>query len=351
MKMGTRLRSLAGRPIWRRRLSAGLVAFVFAVVLAVAGFASIPPNVAADGPTCDPNDVMPCGASSASEFIGKITGDMSAVYAHFGLSASDYDDFKSKAVAGVAKKDGTVVDDKGNVVMEDAWSIGRTHFEFAEPYGPLDSVGQFFRSAHATTPVLAQDLPVLILFDKEGTVKFAVITSCGNPIQAKKVKSGAECKDLIKEEVKDKKNAYRFTTDAHKFGFAEFLKFDYFFDDGSGKQHIATTERADEPVEKTFDKDAKVWVEITVILPGNNEKVVIDEACATEVKVKKEENKEEKKEEKPVVKVLSVKEEKPAPPAKLPVTGPASLAALFTGVSAAGAIGHHLYISRRKNRK
>lgn len=347
MSMITRLKALAGQKVWRRRLAAGLISFAFAGILTAAGFASIPPNVAADGPSCDPNDVMPCGASSAHEFIGKITNETGAVYAHFGLSSSDYDAFKSKAVKGVAKKSGEILDDKGRVVMEGAWSIGRTHFPYAEPYTPLSSIGNFFKSSH--TDVLQQDnMEVLILFDKEGTVKFAALTSCGNPIQGKKVPSGAECKDLIKEEVKDKKNTYRFTTDAHKFGFAEFIKFDYFFDDGSGKQHIATTERADEPVEKTFDKDAKVWVEITISLPGGNEKVIIDEACVAEVKVKKEEKKEEKP---PVVKVLSVKEEKPAPPAKLPVTGPASLAGLFTGVSAAGAIGHHLYISRRKNRK
>lgn len=347
MKIITRLNILAGQAVWRRRFTAGLLAFALAGVLAAAGFAASPPNVAADGPDCDPNDVMPCGASSAHEFISKITGELSSVYAHFGLSASDYDDFKGKAVLGKAKKNGDVLDDKGRVVMKHAWSIGRTHFPYAEPYEPLSGIGEFFKSSH--TDVLKQDdLDVLILFDKEGTVKFAALTSCGNPIQGKKVPSGAECKDLIKEEVKDKKNTYRFTTDAHKFGFAEFIKFDYFFDDGSGKQHIATTERADEPVEKTFDKDAKVWVEITISLPGGNEKVIIDEACVAEVKVKKEEKKEEKP---PVVKVLSVKEEKPAPPAKLPVTGPASLAGLFTGVSAAGAIGHHLYISRRKNRK
>lgn len=347
MKAITRLNALAARAAWRRWFAVGLSAVVLAGALVVSGVTGSAANVAAAD--CDPNDIMPCGASSAHEFISKITGDMGAVYGHFGLSPVDYDDFKSKAVAGMAKKDGTVVDDKGNVVMEDAWSIGRTHFGFAEPYEPLGSVGEFFKSAHATTQILKDDLPVFILFDKEGTAKFAVISSCGNPIQAKKVKSGAECKDLIKEEVKDKKNTFRFTTDAHKFGLAEFIKFEYFFDDGSGKQLFGTTESPDEPVEKTFDKDAKVWVEITISLPGHQEKVIVDEACVKEIKVKKEEKKEEKP---PVVKVLSVKEEKPAPPAKLPVTGPASLAGLFAGVSAAGAAGHHLYVShRRKIRK
>lgn len=347
MKTFASSKELTGRAIWWQRFVTGLSAMALISALVV-GFGN-PPSVAADGPDCDPNDVMPCGASSGSEFISKITGDQGAVYAHFGLSASDYGDFKSKAVMGVAKKDGTVVDDKGNVVMTNAWSIGRTHFGFAEPYGPLSSVGEFFKSAHATTQVLAEDLPVLILFDKEGTVKFAVITSCGNPVQAEKVKSGAKCKDLIKEPVKDKKNTFRFTTDAHKFGLAEFIKFEYFFDDGGGKQLIGTTESPDEPVEKTFEKDAKVWVEITISLPGDQKKVIIDEACEAEVKVEKKE--EKKEEEKPVpVKVLSVKKEKPTPPAALPVTGPASLAGLFAGVTAAGAAGHHLYVTYR-NRK
>lgn len=338
MRLREKLKKIIRRVPWRRA-AMGLAALAVTGGLVVA-FTGGTARVAADD--CDPNDVMPCGASGAPEFVNKITGELGTVYAHFGLSSDDYDDFKDKAVMGMAKKDGTVVDDKGNVVMTNAWSIGRTHFGFAEPYEPLSSVGEFFKSAHATTQILADDLPVLILFDKEGTVKFAVITSCGNPIQAEKVKSGAKCKDLIKEPVEDKKNTFRFTTDAHKFGFAEFLKFEYFFDDGDGKQPIGTTESADEPVEKTFEKDAKVWVEITISLPGGHEKVVVDEACEKEIKVEKE-KKEEKKEE---VKVLSVTKVTPA--AKLPVTGPAGLAGLFAGVSAAGALGHHLYTTRRK---
>ncbi len=341
-----KMKNLGQRTTLWQRMAFGLSLLGLAGALVGFGAAGGTQHVAA---SCDPNDVMACGAKSANEFIGNITGDTRPVYDHFGLPSSDYDRFKKEAVAGVAKKDGTVVDDKGNVVMTNAWSIGRTHFPYATPYTALDSVGKFYKSAN--TDVLQKDLPVMILFDKEGSVQFAAINSCGNPIKGKKVASSAVCKDLIMESVKDKENTYRFKTVAQKTGFAQFVKFDYYFNEGNGEQHFATTENASTPVEKSFTKNAVVTVKITVSLPGKNTKVITSKECMAEVKVEKEKPV-------PVVPIVKVTPTPPQPapapaptPGKaLPETGPAGLVGLFAGVSAAGAAGHRIAAALRTRR-
>jgi hypothetical protein len=223
--------------------------------------------------------------------------------------------------------------------MTNAWSIGRSGFSYSTPYTPLSSVGTFFKSDD--TDVLLQDLPVMIMFDKDGTAQFVAIKSCGNPINAEKVKSGAECKDLVKKPVDGKKDTFQFTTDATKFGLAEFIKFDYFVDEGNGPQLFATTDSPDKPVERTFTKDATVSVRITISLPGNQTKEIVSDACTAAVKVEKVVPPTPTP---PPAKVVTIKT---VTPTALPVTGPAGMAGLFAGVSATGAAGHHMYRAYR----
>jgi hypothetical protein len=257
-------------------------------------------------------------------------------------------EFADNFKPGTIFRDGRI-EVKGQTVAKGALTMGRQNFANSQEF-PIGGKTYYFGSAEGRWEDGVPSLPVMVWFDEEGSVKLAIMNPCGNPVpKFEKVPSGAKCDDLIKEEVKDKKNTYRFTTDAHKFGFAEFIKFEYFIDDE--EEPFATTESAATPVEKTFTKDATVHVAITISVPGDQTSVVISDKCVEEVKVEKEKPPVPPK-EKPPVTVLSVKTEKPAPVKALPVTGPEGLAGLFAGVSAAGAVGHHLYARRgRKQQK
>lgn len=282
-------------------LASGVVVLLVAVL--GIGFEVRPYTYAAAGRDCgdevngvhnsianNPNSGGGCGALTPAEHITDLTtgspDDQAAVAAHFGLPASEYDNFKNHAVMGTAKQNGEVVDNEGRVVMNNAWSIGRVQFSYGSPYTPLSGVGSFFKSMH--TDVLQQDLPVMLMFDEEGSVQTAILTSCGNPSNGEKVKSGAKCKDLIMTPVEGKKNTYSFTTDATKFGHAQFVKFEYFADEGNGEKLLGTGDSPTDAVEATFTKDATVKVKITVSVPGNKQRVIVSDHCVKEVKVHKD---------------------------------------------------------------
>lgn len=280
-----------------------------------------------------------CGALSAEELITDINNgnpdDQGGVMAHFGLTAAKYQRFKAEAVTGIAKTNGDIEVD-GKVVMKNAWSIGRVKFSYSSDY-PIDGVGNYFRSAH--TDVLKQDIPTLVLFDEEGAVEFAVLTTCANPVHADKVRSSAECKKLHMTPVEGKKDTYSFTTEVATTGSAVVEKLEYF---ANGEKFGETTNPAT-PVTKAFTEDATVVVKVTVSFPGGKKKVIESELCKAEVKVKKKEvppTPEQPKPEKPKVLPAKVEAVKPPP---LPVTGPADAAGIFFGTSAVGAIAHRLY--------
>jgi ubiquitin len=283
-----------------------------------------------------------CGALSPEELITDINNgnpdDQAGVMAHFGLPSSSYDRFKNEAVMGVAKMNGDIVVDD-EVVMKNAWSIGRVQFSYSQPY-PIDGVGSYFKSAH--TDVLQNEVPVMVLFDGSGAVETAVLTSCGNPVMGEKVISSAECKDLRKVPVKEKENTYSFTTDVNTEGLADIVKVEYFAND----EKFAEEENPATPVTKTFTENATVEARVTVRFPGGATKVLPSELCKEVVEVKKPEIKpaavEKPKPQQPKVEAVKVEE-------KLPVTGPESALGIFVGTSLAGAIGHRLYtILRRK---
>jgi len=228
------------------------------------------------------------GALSNSEFISDVRynhpSDLQSIYSAFGLSASDYDRFVSEARPGMALQDGTVVVD-GETVMHDAWSIGRTKFSYAHNYW----IGDKLYYWSWDTKVLKSNLPVMVLFDKDGTVQIAVIQACGNPIGGVKVTSGAECKDLIKTPVDGEENTYTFSTNANKWGLAKYAEFNYYYNDGSGDKLFATTHSPSETVKKTFTKSATVTVRITINLPGGKTKIVTGPLCSKQVGVVKKE--------------------------------------------------------------
>ena len=62
------------------------ITLVSAVALLGIGTA---PSVSAQTGDCDNNAIVRCGAFSVSELQGKMTGDIPAIYAHYGITSSN----------------------------------------------------------------------------------------------------------------------------------------------------------------------------------------------------------------------------------------------------------------------
>lgn len=355
--------------VWRRVFVAQYVILGVAVLalagLIIAGLAVGKHSLAATARSCgdvvdgvhnsianNPDSGGGCGSLTPEELITDINNgnpdDQAGIYAHFGLSSGDYTRFKNTARMGVAKMNGDIIVDDEKV-MTDAWSIGRVKFSYSSEY-PISGVGTYFKSAH--TDVLKSEIPVMVMFDGEGSVEAAVLTSCGNPVNGQKVKSSAVCKKLIKTPVEGKKNTFSFTTDVGLTGLAKVVKVDYFVDEGSGPVLFKSEPNPDTPVTKEFTKDATVIAKVTVSLPGKQNKVVESQECRQQVAVKKEvpPPPEQPKEQPKVMPATTVKPPAPAPAQPLPATGPGGLAGLFVGTGLAGAVGHRIYTVYRGKR-
>lgn len=282
-----------------------VLAGVFMLALAGAiggGFASRQLSTAAVSRDCKTNSIDykdlngGCGAADPAELIKDIRdnnpSDLQTIYAdpRIGLPGDKYVRFANTALPGKLMYNGDLIVDN-EVVMTNAWTMGRESWGNPERK-PITIGGKTYY--HAPTQVSfasgVDSIPTMVMFDEEGTVEAAIENPCGNPIpKGDKVKSGAECKALVKTPVDGKKNTYKFTTNATTFGRAKIVKYDYYYDEGNGERHFASTTKGDDAVEKTFTKGATVTVKVTIKLPGRQEKTITSDLCEKEVGVVKEE--------------------------------------------------------------
>lgn len=261
-----------------------VVASAFMVALGAAvslGLASKQTSFAATyNPDCTGNAIIKCGTSDPDDFINKVRantgGDIQDIYDGFGLQSADYDRFKSEAREGMAMKNGDIVVD-GKVVATDAWSIGRDNKNKAWNWN-----GYWANSAPDV--FVGNEVPVMVLFDENGAMEFAVMHPCGNPTTGNPVKPAFDCKALKKSEVKGEKDTYMFTVDAPASNGATVAKVVYDF--GDGKSETKTDLSG---VKHTFTTPGKhtVKVSVTFKLPGGKMKTVEGLKCQTQIEVLK----------------------------------------------------------------
>ena len=275
-------------------------AFMLALAGAIGGgFASRVMSTAATLRDCDLNSINRvamnggCGAADPAELIADVKAnnpnDLQGIYAHFGLTSSQYNDFAANAKQGTFFRDGHIEVD-GQTVATNGHSMGRHNFGGSSAY-VISGVGTYYegtpnqRWASGTSSI-----PVMVWFDGDGTVITGIMNPCGNPVpKMDRVRSGGECKQLVKTPVEGKKNTYKFTTDASVFGLAKIVKYEYFVNDGSGDKLVATKTSGSDAVEITFEKASTVTVKVTISLPGGKSKTITSELCKKEVGVVKEE--------------------------------------------------------------
>jgi PKD repeat protein len=236
------------------------------------------------GQECDDNAIMRCGAGTPASFITNVKAnkpsDLKTIYAASGLSSSEYSRFASTAQKGtVYKSSGKIVVD-GQTVINDVWSFGRQQRAHQWTH-KID--GKTYYASFSKDRMTVPSTPVMVMFDKTGTVEFAVMDACGNPMMGKKVTPKYSCDLLQKSAVAGKKDTYKFTTKASASNNAKVAKFVYDFGDGTK----ATTTSASKAVEHTFKKpgDYNVTVTVYVNLPGKNTATATSAKCKTKVTV------------------------------------------------------------------
>lgn len=267
--------------------------FVAGILLAVFTLTSLTITASkASAADCDSNAIIYCGFSGASDFIAKVRGndsnnghhDLQAVYAHYGLSAAEYNDFAAHAIAGTAYRDGRIVVN-GKTVATGTKSIGREKsVQGSNPFSVV--IGNTTYYGNTNDKAFASDgLPVYVLFDGQGTMEFAVLKACGNPIFGNNVHTSASCNALNKTPVSGQLNTYDFTASANTSGNATITKYVYNFGDGSP---TVTTTSGSKAVRHTYTKAGNFTASVTeyASVPGNsNLKLPVVSMCTKAINV------------------------------------------------------------------
>jgi uncharacterized repeat protein (TIGR01451 family) len=132
---------------------------------------------------CDTVAIIKCGSMSASELRDDAkAGDVPRVFANFGISQSELNGF----VDGVVWKDGRVTlgtRGGGKLVATNAVTAGRWN----NPTSDMTRIPNTDRAYRMSTSHFVDDGQIAFIKIVNGKFQFAVIKTCGNPVNAKPV--------------------------------------------------------------------------------------------------------------------------------------------------------------------
>lgn len=220
---------------------------------------------------CDKYAVVYCGTMSAGEVREKYNQkDHATVFSAFGIAKSDVAGDIRK---GVVYQDGRVVVGgktvATNAVMA-ARHLGGTSISGSDTAKKV-SVGRMSSAQEA-----------LVKFNSDGEFEWAIMTPCGNPVNAtpKKVKKPVyKCESLTAKAVS--RNKYSFTTDASASGGATIVNYTYDFGDGS-------TATSGKSTTHTYAEPGTYEVSVTVNVRVDGKVVAASGDCTTSVTVEEE---------------------------------------------------------------
>lgn len=161
-------------------------------ILAVAiAFMGASPAASAETATdCDTNAVIYCGAQSTSQVVDAYQNgvkdhntakSIQDIYTYFKISASTVSSLSSTAAAGHVNKDGSVyVDSSTKAVATNAVTAGRGNIAGSTQ---VTSGSTTFYTRPPSVSFRSTSLPAFVVM-QDGTFKFAIIESCGNPVKA-----------------------------------------------------------------------------------------------------------------------------------------------------------------------
>lgn len=236
-------------------------------------------------PDCTSGAVIMCGISDGSDlatkFSANASGDLPAIYAHYGIPSGEISQNKGKV--GVVTKDGQVIVD-GTVVATDAGTVGRLGYS-----GDNTVVisGKTFYEHSTQKSFVPSQLSAIVFFDGNGQYIGAILYSCGNPIYATPVPKPPvpqpvyTC-DMLKVESLTRTSVRATITATAKNG-AKITG--YGFDWGD-----STTGNQSGPVlDHSYAKEGAYTIRGSVLVTVNGEnKVVVGEACVKQISIQPE---------------------------------------------------------------
>lgn len=177
-RMTDALRQHIQKFIYGTLATVSVFALVFATLLA--------PHVSADAGEietprdCDTNAVLSCGGSSAAEIATKYnaSSDAQTIYTHFGITKWNIENLSKNAVAGKVTQGGRVLVN-GKEVATGVVTTGRINMAGSTAV-TKDGVTFYVRPPSASFQ--QPSLPAFVVLNKDGTMKHAIIASCGNPV-------------------------------------------------------------------------------------------------------------------------------------------------------------------------
>jgi hypothetical protein len=253
----------------------------------------------ASAATCDDNDIIKCGFSQndKSDFVNKVKqnsvangghNDLQAFYSYsrFGFTSADYDDFVQHAVLANAMRDGSIKLPNGQVVLKNGITFGRS-LSVHSPNPTTITVGgtkYYGNVPDITYKAGVNSIPIYVLFDKTGTMRFAVMPACGNPMTGNVVPTSASCTALHATPVPGQPNTYDFTTDESHQGNATIKNFVYNFGDGQTK----TVTDGKVAVRHTYKTMGDFHASVTVYasVPGNDNLQLTSTLCTKVISIR-----------------------------------------------------------------
>lgn len=328
---------------------------------------------------CDANSVLWCGANNTGAILNKYdhgdghnsTKAIQAVYSDFGISRSDIAGMGTTAVAGSVNKNGNVY--VGNqVVATNALTAGRQNITGSQK---VTYNGVTFYTRKPLVSFHLTSLTAYVVM-QNGQFKFAIMSSCGNPIKAtpKAPEKGAlACEQLLTTPGTIESNgdqSYSFTAQAMATN-ANISKYVFNLGSGHGTQTVNTSATKASTANQTYMPGTyKISVTVSGVAKDRFTTAPSPATCSTEFIVSAPTctapNGKTYPKGSPSCETcqydssLSANDTKcvppttptpPSTPTALPNTGAGNVIGMFVGASILGTLGYRLYASRRLARR
>lgn len=165
--------------------------FVTAAAFSIMAVTPMPALVGAAAVTfdskrdCDTNAILNCGAMNTDELQQKYTADSKAqsVYTAYNITQADIDAMDTSAVAGSVTKTGNV-EVNGKVVANNALSAGYHNMPGSTA---ATHNGVTFYNSSPSSSFVSDRINAYVVLNKDGQFKYAILSSCGNPVKASNV--------------------------------------------------------------------------------------------------------------------------------------------------------------------
>lgn len=228
------------------------------------------------------NSIIRGGALSNSEFVThynrNVTGDLPAVFNHYGLAPSELNRFAKTAKFGVAYKDGTLKVG-GKTVATNVSSLGR---QKKSGDHAVNIAGRTYYEGSNQTAFNSNSIPAIVMMNGD-QFEFGFLTACANPMRGNPTSKPPSYACNMLTATQNTRTNYTFSVNANAAGGAKISHYVYEFGDGTRQQTTATS------VPHTYAQPGNYTAKVTVYVTVNGSTIpVTGPQCTKPVEVKPE---------------------------------------------------------------